>query len=395
LDNVTHTLFAVTVGRTALGRAGRGTTAALVLASNIPDIDIVTALRGGTANYMHWHRGPTHGPIGVVALGFVSAAIVWQGLRWRPSRLKAPAPDATFLMLFSMSMIMIALHLLMDLPTSYGMRILSPFDWHWYAFDWLPIIDLYLLIALAAGLLFGNRSEEAKRRNAAIVLVIMAANYGVRAVAHHQALEIAPRLFGPTLPARCADAPDTSAPLDEWPRTRNSELGTQNLELRTQNLELRTQNLELRTQNLEPATRCLVEIAALPTFTSPFDWRILAQMSNGYEVHEVNLLDSRFREPAAAGQAFWRQSVRYPNVWTPAVARAAAGRVAQIFLGFSRFPAARAFTDNRGVTTVRFSDMRFAAGLIALEQPTQRRSAFTVTVRLDPNGRIVDESIGP
>ena len=25
---------------------------------------------GGAANYLRWHRGPTHGPLGVVGLGF-------------------------------------------------------------------------------------------------------------------------------------------------------------------------------------------------------------------------------------------------------------------------------------------------------------------------------------
>jgi kynurenine formamidase len=40
MDNLTHTLFAVTLARTPLGRAGRGATAALILASNAPDIDI-------------------------------------------------------------------------------------------------------------------------------------------------------------------------------------------------------------------------------------------------------------------------------------------------------------------------------------------------------------------
>src|SRR4051794_20065708 len=50
MDNVTHTLFALTLARTPLGRAGRGTTAALVLASNAPDIDIVATI-GGAASY--------------------------------------------------------------------------------------------------------------------------------------------------------------------------------------------------------------------------------------------------------------------------------------------------------------------------------------------------------
>jgi inner membrane protein len=175
LDNATHTLFAITLGRTPLGRAGRGTTAALILASNAPDLDILSALHGGATGYMHWHRGPTHGPLGVVGLGAMSAGLVWLGRGWLDKRRRDTgadpprAPAASFGMLFVISMLAIVLHIGMDLPTSYGIRLLSPFDWHWFAFDWLPIIDIYLLIALAAGLMFGRGSEAARRRNAAIV----------------------------------------------------------------------------------------------------------------------------------------------------------------------------------------------------------------------------------
>jgi len=73
LDNVTHTLFGATLARTPLGRAGRGTTAALILASNAPDIDIV-ATAGGSLKYLEWHRGATHGPLGIVGLGVATAA---------------------------------------------------------------------------------------------------------------------------------------------------------------------------------------------------------------------------------------------------------------------------------------------------------------------------------
>jgi hypothetical protein len=117
-------------------------------------------------------------------------------------------------------------------------------------------------------------------------------------------------------------------------------------------------------------------------------------MSNAYEIHDINVLDARFRAPASAGEVFWRQSVRYPNIWTPPVKEAAATPLAQIFLGFSRFPAARALTDDRGLTTVRFSDMRFAAGLIAIEQPVRRATPFSVLVRVDASGRVVEETLG-
>ena len=82
LDNLTHTLFALTLARTPLGRAGRGTTAALLVASNAPDIDIVTTAGGGVS-YLQWHRGPTHGLLGVAGLGVLTAGLVWLWQRFR------------------------------------------------------------------------------------------------------------------------------------------------------------------------------------------------------------------------------------------------------------------------------------------------------------------------
>src|SRR5262245_31418093 len=134
MDNVTHTLFALTLARTPLGRGGRGTTTALVLASNAPDIDIVSTA-GGALTYLKWHRGPTHGPLGVVGLGLLVAGLVWAGHRLRDMRSlrKDASRAASFATLAMVSMVGALLHILMDLPTSYGTRLLSPFDWHWYA----------------------------------------------------------------------------------------------------------------------------------------------------------------------------------------------------------------------------------------------------------------------
>ncbi|HYM23296.1 MAG TPA: metal-dependent hydrolase [Vicinamibacterales bacterium] len=372
MDNVTHTLFGLTLARTPLARAGRGTTAALILASNAPDIDIVTALPGGFVTYLRWHRGPTHGPIGVVTLGLTTALLVWGFDRVVRGR-RARAPDgpesrASFVMLAAVSMIGVLCHVLMDLPTSYGTRLVSPFDWHWFAVDWMPIVDIYLLAVLAAGLLFGRGSMSARRRNAALALALMGVNYGVRAAAHHQALVIAPRLFGPTLPQRCADASPATSVIDEWPMA-SSAGATESA-----------------------AHRCLVEIAAMPTFFSPFSWRLIARFSNAYEVHDVDLLDARFRTPASSAEAFWRRAVRYPNIWSDAAVRAASTRSAQVFLGFSRFPAARSFTDSAGTATVRFTDIRFVSSGFVDE--VRRSDPFTVIVRTTADGRVTTEAFG-
>jgi membrane-bound metal-dependent hydrolase YbcI (DUF457 family) len=369
LDNLTHTLFGATLARTPLGRAGRGTTAALLLASNAPDIDAVAAARGG-ASYLHWHRGPTHGPVGIVVLGLATAAIVWGTTRFvgpRSTAGKAPAERAaSFAMLCAVSTIGVALHILMDLPTAYGTRLLSPFVWRWYAADWLPIIDIFLLVILAAGLISGSLAPATRHRAAALALTLMAANYGLRAFAHREALVAAPRLFGPLLPAPCGPGPTPVEPaLVSWPHPGP----------------------------VAGARPCLVTVAAMPSFLSPFRWRVVAQMTNGYELHDLDLLDTRLRQPATGQEVFWRTSVRYPNVWTPTVERAATTPVARVFLGFSRFPAARSYVAPSGAAVVRWSDMRFAGGIINLQAP-RRPDLFTVTVRIAPNGEVTEQRTG-
>jgi hypothetical protein len=263
------------------------------------------------------------------------------------------------------------LHVLMDLPTSYGTRILSPFDWHWFAVDWMPIVDVYLLTILVIGLL--GRSSPAQRRvKAAVVLALMAANYGVRAASHHQALELAPRLFGPTLPQPCNPLMPDARPIESWPQP-------------------------MAPSNPRGGTRCLVDIAAMPSFMSPFSWRIIAQLSNAYEIHDIDLLNRRFREPEPEGESEvpWRLTLRYPNVWTPTVEKAARTHLGQVFLGFSRFPAARSVVDAQGITIVRWTDMRFAGGPLGLDQPPMRRvNPFTAIIRIGPDGRILEESLG-
>jgi membrane-bound metal-dependent hydrolase YbcI (DUF457 family) len=379
MDNLTHSLFALTLARTPLGRAGRGATTALVLASNAPDVDIVATV-GGTLGYLEWHRGPTHGPFGVVLLGLAAAALVWFG-RWIVDSRRA-AEYRSFGSLAAVSIVGVLGHVLMDLPTSYGTRLLSPFLWRWYGFDLMPIIDPYLLAALAAGLLAGRGSAAWRGRHAAIVLVFMMANYGVRAYSHGRALDIAPQAFGPALPAPCDEGRhegdrESNAPMpwiDRWPRDRAGETRSGPQPLR--------------------AARCLIELAAFPDFLSPFRWRLLAHTSSAYEIRDVDILDRRAQGPASSDDAPWRLSLHVPNHWTPAVHRAAASEVGRVFLGFSRFPAVRT-TTHAGVTTVRWDDLRFNPRPRPRPQNDPRGSFFSATVRINQAGVVIEQTLGP
>ena len=137
-----------------------------------------------------------------------------------------------------------------------------------------------------------------------------------------------------------------------------------------------------------------MEVAALPTFATPFDWRLIAQFSDGYEVSDVNVLASRDPRSAPKWDTSSRQTMRFPNQWTPAVSVAAGTEVGRVFLGFSRFPAVRVLVDGDGTTTVQWSDMRFTRGEGDADLRDRREEFFTATVQLDREGRIVDQRLG-
>ncbi len=367
MDNLTHSLFGLTVARTPLGRVGRGSTVALLLASNAPDIDIVTTI-GGAASYLQWHRGPTHGPLGIVSLGLVCALIARAVAGWRTSA--APDPPASIRSLWLVAMAGVACHVLMDLPTPYGTRLFSPFSWTWYAEDWMPIVDVYLLAILVAGLLLGrtrglHSTPKLRMRQAYIALALMALNYGVRGYSHRLAVASAPNVFGPLLPLPCPDAAPAGRWIEAWPRPTT----------------LTPRDAAART--------CLVDMAAVPDFFSPFKWQLIAHLPHAYERREVDLMDDRSR----SGGNVMRQSVRYPNQWTPAVGRAAQSDVGRIFLGFARFPAARSATDTQGVTTVRWTDMRFAMNRLGTSE--RDTGIFSATIRLGADGSVTEQRLGP
>jgi hypothetical protein len=107
---------------------------------------------------------------------------------------------------------------------------------------------------------------------------------------------------------------------------------------------------------------------------------------------DIDLLNSWWRS-AATDSARSRVTLRFPNQASPEVMAASATRLGRVFLDFSRFPAARSFVDPSGAATVRWNDMRFAGGVMSLDQP-RRPDPFTATVRLSPDGRVLQEQLG-
>jgi len=355
LDNLTHSLFGLTLARTPLGRAGKGATVALLLASNAPDIDIVAA-SGGAMKYLEWHRGPTHGPLGVVGLGLATAAVAWVVRRaWQARTARSPADpdagaDASFATLCAVSMVGVLCHVLMDLPTSYGTRPFSPFDWHWYAVDWMPIIDVYLWLVLGIAVIAGSRWR--RERVALVALGLMAVDYTARAALHERALANAASFNADGLHAPCVSAP-----------TLVAHSGPANLPL-------------------IGGDEC-VEAAALPTFFSPFTWRSIRRYPHRYELSDRNI----FGEHAAT------HSTALMSDDGPGVERAAASRAGRVYFDFARFAVAQVSAATGPFTRVRLFDARFVMMPLASgDGATNAR--LSVTITFDESGRTVDERFG-
>jgi membrane-bound metal-dependent hydrolase YbcI (DUF457 family) len=338
LDNLTHTLFAATLAQTRLRQAGRGTLATLVLASNAPDVDIVTAFIGGGPAYLAMHRGPTHGPLGIATLAVASAALV-----------RLARTDAHFGRLVGVAFAGVGLHVLMDLPTSYGTRFLSPFSEMWFALDWLPIIDVYLLALLIAGLAWMRWRPVSHTRPAAAVLSLVLLHYGLRFAAHETAIRRwrTPPDAGGSEPA-CAQRF-----VERWPSSGRF------------------------------AREACRRIHAIPTFTSPSRWRVIHRYPDGYLIREVDLVRP------------WSESLAVKTEWNDWAERAAATEIGRTFLAFARLPVVTVEASTTG-RVVRLSDVRFLGGPLRLASPGRMgpRTFFTAVVTLAPDGRVVGESLG-
>lgn len=200
MDPLTHFLTGACMGRAGFNRKSALTTLTMVLAAEAADIDVLWALKGSTSALQH-HRGITHSFVGVP---FIAAAVL--GLVYLIHRLRRRRPGDRgqpplrwgYLYLFAL---LAALgHLALDYSTAYGIRLFEPFNYRWYSWDIVYIVDPLIWLVLIAGLalpaLFGlinqeigARSQGPRGRAGAIVaLACFMLIWGVRDYQHRRVI---------------------------------------------------------------------------------------------------------------------------------------------------------------------------------------------------------------
>jgi inner membrane protein len=300
VDNLTHTLTAVALSHAGLHRKTRFATLTLIAAANLPDLDIVSRLRG-SVTYLECHRGYTHSILGVSLLALLLAETIYRLGRKAKPKLGPPLRLGWLLIL---AWIGTASHLLMDFTNSYGVRPFLPFSARWYAWDIMFIFDPLLLLFLCLGLglptLLRLVSEEVGARKsrpawgAVLSLCVLLFLWGLRDVAHR-------RVLG---------------------------------------------HLEAHTYSEQDPLR----VGAFPSPINPFEWTGVVETESAYEVLQANAIEDDV-DPRSA------QEFRKPAA-SPALDAALKTRTGRVFMDFARFPWAQARENDDGFD-VQIRDLRF------------------------------------
>ena len=303
MDNLTHSLTGLMLARAGLGRLTPRAGLLLILAANIPDVDVVSWVEG-RARYLDLHRGYTHAWALLPVMALLPVLMARWSLSWRWWR-----PDAAVVWswwkAWVASCVGVASHLLLDWTNNYGIRFGMPFDVSWHRLDLLFVIDLWVWVLLLFGVVapFLSRlvsSEIGAKRTSGggvawFVLVMLCGYVGGRQVLHERALGM--------LEARVYDGQN--------PR----------------------------------------RVAAFPVFGNPLRWRVLAEVSNGYWTSEINVLTDL--DPAE-GRVFYQAD--NPQM----IAMASATSDFQAFLRFNQYPLWRvSMAGTEGTSRVELFDLRF------------------------------------
>ncbi len=297
MDNLTHTLTALAISQAGLNRKTRFATLALVIAGNIPDVDIVTAFVS-SARYLQDHRGVTHSILGATLLaGMVAGGIYAWGRRAPPPQKKTTPPLNLGWLAFC-CWVGAASHVLLDLTNAYGVRLLEPFSGRWFAWDIVSIVDPLLLIILTVGLsaplLFRIISEEVGARKpgfekgAIVALCGMAALWGLRGFAHTRVVSAFPSTANPF----------------QWTGVAETESAIHIIPVNALDSDIDMERDRIfHKPEPSPALTIAMKIPTAEVFLdfARFPWAEVEDSGDGYD---VKILDLRFLSPFPGHQPF-------------------------------------------------------------------------------------------
>jgi inner membrane protein len=184
VDNLCHTLTGAVLAETGLKVRTRFGAGALMLAANLPDVDVLAFLSETPAVAIR--RGWTHGILAQALLPVVLTAAFVLYDRWRPPR-GPTVRRLNVLPLLALCYAGVLSHVGMDWLNNYGVRLLMPLSNRWFYGDSVFIVDPWLWMVLGAGVAMSRRRRAglpALLSLAVAVVYIMAMTASAGAARH-------------------------------------------------------------------------------------------------------------------------------------------------------------------------------------------------------------------
>ena len=170
MDNLCHSLVGMALGRAGLNRRTALATSTLVIASNLPDVDVAVFATNTLA--MSFRRGWTHGVLAQLTLPIALTGAMLLYDRFYRKKSSDRAHPGQLLLL---SYIGVLMHVFMDFTNSYGVRLLMPFSERWFYGDALYIVDPWLYLMLGLGWWLAKGRPGPARIGVALAAVYVAA----------------------------------------------------------------------------------------------------------------------------------------------------------------------------------------------------------------------------
>jgi inner membrane protein len=376
MDNLTHSLVGLAAAKAGLERWSPAATTVCVLAANAPDADILT-LFGGRWAYLQHHRGITHSIVGTLFLALAVPLLFYLGDRII-SRLRHKPASVRLRGLLFASLIVSAMHPLMDWTNNYGLRPLLPWNAQWFYGDLVFIVDPWLWLLLGgAAFLLTARGKWRTSAWAAVALLVTLLLFVAPSTRTGLAHPLAFRLLWIIGLAAFALAHYKQAG-----RRLGGSLAVVALALVVvywgglsiaHNLALgraQATATNLAAQHGE----ALQSVAAMPTLANPADWQCVAETDRAVYRFDLSLGQKDGASDAANSKRFEKPL----GCEAEAVARASQDEGAKVFLGFARYPIARVQGDCLSQSLVQFADLRYT------EPGAQGRGNFSLEIPLRP-----------
>ncbi|KFE68077.1 metal-dependent hydrolase [Hyalangium minutum] len=178
MDNLTHGLLGLAVGALRRPDAAGGPLSATdkavllgcALAAELPDLDNLLPSENSVVHALQAHRGLSHALVFTPVVALAATAVA-----------KAVFRTARVGPVFLFSLISVCLaHLLADLWTGWGTRVLLPFSDRRWTLDWTMVVDPWVTLPLLVGAVWAWRRRTVWRRALLVGAALSVAYLGLR-----------------------------------------------------------------------------------------------------------------------------------------------------------------------------------------------------------------------